>query len=75
MSIEDLDNCKTGYVASLRNKIKIVDVSRQRYTCTQFNSVTSTVDVDDTGVLSSYATNDSLGIFPVVTTPVNAMFF
>ena len=69
MSMEDLDNLRTGEKASILNQIKIVDISRSRYTRADFPCVTTVTD------LSAQATNDALGIFPVIVSPTDAMYF
>lgn len=60
-------------------KLKIVDISRSRYTQTSFNSVITTtktaeLEMDGTNVSADENTNDCLGIFPVITTATNAIW-
>ena len=75
ISLTDLDDLRTGVKASMLNKIKIVDISRERLTKTGFDSTSISVRIDDSSAAETIWTNEALGIFPVITTPVNAMFF
>lgn len=58
------DNYKIGNVGVQQNTIKIVDINKTRLQTTNFNSISS---IDG-------FTNDCLGIFPVLITPVNAIY-
>lgn len=69
ISLDDVDQLRTGLKSGIKNHIRIVDVSKQKYTKANFNCVSTDYS---TGV---QATNDALGIFPVVTTASNALLF
>ena len=65
MSLDELDNMRVGIKSRLHNKIRIVDVSKSRYDVADFPCVQT----------SGVWTNDALGIFPVIVTPMNAIYF
>lgn len=69
VTMDDVDQLRTGLKSGIKNHIRIVDVSKQKYTKANFNCVSTDYS---TGV---QATNDALGIFPVVTTASNALLF
>jgi len=73
LDIEKLDDYLTNNYSGLQNKIRIVDITRNNYESTPFNSIKSILS-DENGTYSTY-TNDCLGIVPVIVAPTNALYF
>ena len=66
--ISQLDRYVTSQGRVAKNTIRIYDMTRSQYEPVEnYNCISS-------DALSSW-TNDCLGIFPVIVTPTNAMFF
>lgn len=65
ISLEQLDELRTGMKTQIQNSIRVVDISKSRYSTADFHCV----DTD------GKRTNDALGIFPVIVAPTNAIYF
>jgi hypothetical protein len=74
ITTEQLDDYLTNNYTELKNKIRIVDITRQQYSPTNFDSVKTTITGED-GKDYSVFTNDCLGIVPVIVTAANALYF
>ena len=77
LSTEQLDDYLTNNYTDIKNKIRIVDITRNQYEPTPFNSVKSTYVDTSTRLSSSYSiyTNECLGIVPLIVTATNALYF
>lgn len=74
ITTEQLDDYLTNNYTEIKNKIRIVDITRQQYNQANFNSVKSTITGEDGKDYAIY-TNDCLGIVPVIVTATNALYF
>jgi len=78
LSTEQLDDYLTNNYTDIKNKIRIVDITRNQYESTPFNSIKSTyIDDANSRLSTSYSvyTNDCLGIVPLIVTATNALYF
>lgn len=78
LPLSALDEYLTNNYTDIRNKIRIVDITRHEYEPTPFNTVRSVIEeVGVYGKKDSYSiyTNECLGIVPVIVTPANALYF
>lgn len=73
ITLNKLDELITGKrVDLIKNKIRIVDITRSQYTSVETNCVSS--NIEELNILNEQ-TNDCLGIVPVIVTPINALYF
>lgn len=75
MSIDELDDLLTGSYTRVRDRIRIVDISRTQYSQVPFECVKSTFRASTPEGDYVKATNEILGIVPVVVAPTNALYF
>lgn len=75
LSIDDLDELLTGSYTRVRDRIRIVDISRTQYSTVPFECVKSTFRAATPDGDYVKATNEILGIVPVVVSPTNALYF
>lgn len=72
IDIHQLDDFITNQQTTMRNSIKIVNISRNQFSKVNFDCVKYSLS-SDPGI--EYSSNDILGIVPVVVTPANALYF
>lgn len=71
ISLDEFDSLKVGSVNSkIRNKIRVVDISRGRMQKADFNCVSA---MSKSGQVQW--SNECLGIFPVIVAPTNALYW
>ena len=78
LTTEQLDDYLTNNYTEIKNKIRIVDITRHEYEQAPFKSVKSIIVDNPTSALSTtYAvyTNECLGIVPLIVTATNALYF
>lgn len=73
ITMSQFDDLKVGNVAAIKNKIRIVDISRSNYDEATQATVSSYIKDECTATVVE--TNDCLGIVPVIVSPVNALYF
>lgn len=74
ISMDKLDDYLVNDYTDLNNKIRIVDIARNKYEQASFDSV-MTYKTSSDGQKYGIYTNDCLGIVPVIVTPANALYF
>lgn len=75
ISIDELDELLTGGYTRVANKLRIVDISRTQYSSVPFECVKSTIRGETSDGDYVKATNEILGIVPVVVAPTNALYY
>ncbi len=73
-TLDNLDRLLTGSRSTLKNSMRIYDISRTQYQAYDLEECVTSL-VEDDSERRVVATNDCLGIVPVVTTAANAMWF
>lgn len=73
-TLDNLDHLLTGSRSTLKNSMRIYDISRTQYQAYDLEECVTSL-VEDDSERRVVATNDCLGIIPVVTTAANAMWF
>lgn len=74
-TLETLDNCRINNLTTAlpqKNSIMIFDISRTNYTTTLENTVVSKYFDEQDQITEN--TNECLGIVPIITTPLNALY-
>ena len=72
ISLEELDSYRTNTKFIPNNNLLIVDITRSNYSSTLENTVSAKYTVDGETVIEN--SNECLGIVPIVTTPMNALY-
>lgn len=72
ISLEELDSYRTNTKFIPNNNLLIVDITRSNYSSTLENTVSAKYTVDGETIIEN--SNECLGIVPIVTTPMNALY-
>lgn len=72
MALDEFDNLKTSSRNVPLNTIKIVDITRGKYSSIDVDCVTTKMEID--GSVAYVNTNECLGIVPVIVSPANAIY-
>lgn len=75
LTLDELDELLTGGYTRVANKLRIVDISRTQYSSVPFECVKSTFRGETSAGDYVKATNEILGIVPVVVAPTNALYY